>query len=52
LTIHDVRIGSHVQHNVVAYVAPDNEEPLLPFAVLDQRGRFTIDTINNKLIFG
>jgi len=52
VTIHDVRIGSHVLHNVVAFVAADNAYPLLPFSVLNQVGRFTIDTANNKLIFG
>jgi clan AA aspartic protease (TIGR02281 family) len=52
VTIHDVRVGWHVLHNVVAYVAPDNAYPLLPFGVLDQVGRFTIDTNANKLILG
>lgn len=52
VVIHEVRIGWHVLHNVVAGVGPDNASTLLPFSVLDQVGRFTIDTTNNKLIFG
>jgi clan AA aspartic protease (TIGR02281 family) len=50
--IHAVRIGSHVLDNVIAGVGPDNAMTLLPFSVLNRLGRFTIDTTNNKLIFG
>jgi predicted aspartyl protease len=50
--IHEVRIGSHVLDNVVAGVGPDNAATLLPFSVLNRVGRFTIDTTDNKLIFG
>jgi len=50
--IHEVRIGSHVLDNVIAGVGPDNATALLPFSVLNRLGRFTIDTTDNKLIFG
>ena len=50
--IHEVRIGSHVLDNVIAGVGPDNAMTLLPFSVLNRVGRFTIDTTDNKLIFG
>jgi predicted aspartyl protease len=58
LVIHRVRIGRHVLLNVNATVAPDDGsssnfgDGLLPFTVLNQVGRFAIDTTSNKLIFG
>src|SRR5208337_3277999 len=39
-----ISIGGHVLHDVYANVAPDSSEPLLGFPVLNQVGRFTIDT--------
>jgi hypothetical protein len=50
--IHDVRIGAHVLRDVAAGIVPDDAGMLLPFPVLNQVGRFTIDTNNSKLIFG
>jgi hypothetical protein len=38
VTIHGVWINSHAPPNVLAYVATDNAEPLLPSGVLDQGG--------------
>jgi Aspartyl protease len=58
LVIHRVQIGRHVLLNVNATVAPDDGsssnfgDGLLPFTVLNQVGRFAIDTTSNKLIFG
>jgi hypothetical protein len=44
-------VGGHTLHNVLAGVVPDEAEMLLGFSVLNQVGRFTIDTKNNQLIF-
>jgi len=52
IIVHDVKIGAHTLHNVRATITPENAEMLLPFPVLNQFGRFTIDSANNKLIFG
>jgi clan AA aspartic protease (TIGR02281 family) len=52
VVIHKVRVGPHVLNNMVAAVVPDSAAMLLPFPVLNLIGRFTIDTANNKLIFG
>ena len=38
VTIHGVWINSHALPSVLAYVATDNAEPLVPFGVLDQGG--------------
>jgi predicted aspartyl protease len=53
IIIDRLQIGSHVLRNVVAIV-PDNDDAmlLLPFTVLNQMGKFTIDTTNGRLIFG
>jgi hypothetical protein len=45
-------IGNHTLHNVPAAVTPGDVTLLLPFQVLNQMGRFTIDTRNNLLVFG
>ena len=52
IVIHTMRVGPHVLNDIVAVVVPDSAEMLLPFPVLNLIGRFTIDTANNKLIFG
>ena len=45
-------IGGQLLRNVYATVAPDDAEPLLGFTVLNQVGRFTIDTNAGVLIIG
>ena len=54
IVIHRVTIGQHVLQEVPASAVPDDDNVtgLLPFTVLNRVGRFTIDTKNNKLIFG
>jgi clan AA aspartic protease (TIGR02281 family) len=52
IIIDDVSIGAHVLHNIVAGVGPDNADMLLGMSLLNQIGRFTIDSANHKLIFG
>jgi uncharacterized protein YraI len=47
-----LRIGDRVLHNIDAGVLPDGSEPLLSFPVLNQAGKFTIDTTAGQLIFG
>jgi predicted aspartyl protease len=47
-----VTIGSHVLRDVRAGVAPDGTDMLLGLPVLNKIGRFTIDSVNHKLIFG
>jgi predicted aspartyl protease len=47
-----VRIGRHTLSNVTAGVGQGKSLNLLPFSVLDQMGKFTIDPNNNKLVFG
>ena len=37
--------------DVIAGVTPEGATPLLGFPVLNQAGRFTIDTKNRQLIF-
>jgi predicted aspartyl protease len=53
IIIDRLQIGTHVLRDVVATV-PDNDGAmlLLPFTVLNQMGKFTIDTANGRLIFG
>ena len=46
------RIGGRVLHDILARVMPDGAEPLLGFPVLNQAGKFTIDTNGGQLIFG
>ena len=46
-----LNIGGHTLHNIFAGVVPDEGEMLLGFPVLNQVGRFTIDTKNRQLIF-
>jgi hypothetical protein len=53
LIIHQIKIGSHTLTNVEAGVTPSNDTvPLLPFPVLAQIGKFTIDTNAGTLTFG
>jgi hypothetical protein len=52
ISIRAVTIGRHTLHNVIAGVAPDGADMLLGFPVLNQVGRFTIDTNAGQLIFG
>jgi clan AA aspartic protease (TIGR02281 family) len=51
IRIETVRIGNRVMHDVIAGVTPERASPLLGFPVLNQVGRFTIDTKNHQLIF-
>jgi clan AA aspartic protease (TIGR02281 family) len=52
LTIRQLRIGKHVLYNVPAMVNATDTEMLLGFPVLNQMGRFTIDTTSHLLTFG
>ena len=52
IIIHRVQIGRHVLTNIRASTGPAGHEGLIPFSVLNQAGRFTIDSAANKLIFG
>jgi hypothetical protein len=51
IRIAEVKIGEHVLTNVTATLTPDGADMLLGFAVLNEIGRFTIDTVNKQLIF-
>ena len=51
IIIKSLTIGSHTLRDIEASVADDGMM-LLPFQVLNQVGRFTIDTKNNLLVFG
>ncbi len=53
LMVHQVRVGNHTINNVtVAITADSNAMPLLPFPILNQMGKFTIDTQAGTLTFG
>lgn len=53
LTIHTLTIGSHVLHEVPAVATnDDNGMALLPYTVLTQLGKVTIDRAAGKLSFG
>jgi predicted aspartyl protease len=52
IEIRSVRVGGRAVLNVYATVAPYPSEPLLGFPILNQLGRFTIDTIDRLLIMG
>ena len=52
ISVHTFKIGDNVLRDVSAGVTPDGTDMLLGFPVLNQIGRFTIDTINKRLIFG
>jgi clan AA aspartic protease (TIGR02281 family) len=52
IIIDAVTIGSHVLRDIHAGVTPDGAEMVLGLPVLNQIGRFTIDSANHKLIFG
>lgn len=52
IVIKTVKIGNHELHDVPAGIVPDGTMMLLPFPVLNMVGRFTIDTVSSKLIFG
>ncbi|RBP14359.1 clan AA aspartic protease (TIGR02281 family) [Roseiarcus fermentans] len=47
-----VTVGGRTLLDVYATVAPHEAEPLLGFPVLNQAGRFTIDTVAGLLIMG
>jgi clan AA aspartic protease (TIGR02281 family) len=51
IIIDSVTIGSHVLRDVRAGVTPDGADMLLGLPMLNQIGRFTIDSVNHKLIF-
>jgi clan AA aspartic protease (TIGR02281 family) len=51
IRIDTVRLGNRVLHDVLAGVSPEQASPLVGFPVLNQAGRFTIDTKNRQLIF-
>jgi predicted aspartyl protease len=51
-SIGTVTVGGHVLRDVRAGVSPDGAEMLLGLPLLNQIGRFTIDSANHKLIFG
>ncbi len=50
--VHTLRIGDNVLRDIRAGVTPDGTDMLLGFPVLNQIGRFTIDTVNRRLNFG
>ena len=53
LTVHALTVGSHVLHEVPAVATnDDNGMMLLPYTVLTQFGKVTIDKANGKLSFG
>jgi predicted aspartyl protease len=53
LMIDRVTIGRHTLYNIPAAVTQGSDVTLLlPFQVLNQMGRFTIDTRDNLLVFG
>ena len=52
IKVWSVSLGGHTLLDVYATVAPHAAEPLLGFPVLNQVGRFTIDTIAGLLILG
>jgi len=47
-----VSVGGHTLLDVYATVASYPSEPLLGFPILNQLGRFTIDTVARRLIMG
>jgi clan AA aspartic protease (TIGR02281 family) len=51
ISIRALTIGRHTLRHVIAGVTPDGADMLLGFPVLNQAGRFTIDTKNRLLIF-
>ncbi len=52
IQVWSVSVGGHTLIDVYATVAPHASEPLVGFPVLNQVGRFTIDTIAGLLIMG
>jgi hypothetical protein len=53
IVIGRLTIGNHSAVNVRATINPeDDADMLLPFPILNQMGRFTIDTANRQLVFG
>jgi predicted aspartyl protease len=51
-TIGRISIGSHLVENVRAVINLNNADMLLPFGILNQAGRFTIDSAKGILTFG
>ncbi len=52
IRVWSVSLGRHTLFDVYASVAPHGAEPLLGFPLLNQVGRFTIDTVAGVLILG
>jgi hypothetical protein len=52
IVIDTLSVGGRTLNNVPAGIVPDGGMMLLPFPVLNQLGSFTIDTIDNRLVFG
>ena len=52
IEIRSVSVAGHTLRDVHATVASHASEPLLGFPILNQLGRFTIDTIERLLIMG
>jgi hypothetical protein len=52
IMIHKLSIGGRTVMEVPAIMVPDDVEMLLPFGVLNQAGKFTIDSAKGLLIFG
>jgi hypothetical protein len=52
IVVHKLTIGNHTLTDVPSTVTEQETEMLLPFPVLSQIGKFTIDTKAGQLIFG
>jgi predicted aspartyl protease len=52
ISIKTVKIGTHELHDIAAGIVPEGSAMLLPFPVLNMVGKFTVDTVSAKLIFG
>jgi gag-polyprotein putative aspartyl protease len=52
ISIKTLKIGTHELRDVPAGIVSDGTMMLLPFPVLNLVGKFTIDTVSAKLIFG
>jgi clan AA aspartic protease (TIGR02281 family) len=53
IRVHRVAIGSHILHDIEAGVTnSDSADLLIGFPVINEIGRFTIDSRNRELIFG
>jgi hypothetical protein len=52
IIINTIVVGNHRLTNVPAALGSNNADALLPFPMLNQMGRFTVDSRSNQLIFG